>query len=89
MNETTDRIVDIHNINGDMMNLILDYIYTNEIKLNESNIYEILSASNQLQILELMLLCEDYLIEKLNSENILGIKEFASFFCKFLFNRIS
>lgn len=86
MNETTEHIVDIHDINSEIMNLILDYIYTNEIKLNENNIYDILSASNRLQVLELVSLCENYLYEKLNSENILGIKEFASFFCKLKFN---
>ncbi|CAF1062909.1 unnamed protein product [Rotaria sordida] len=83
MNETTDHIVDIHDINGDIMNLIIDYIYTREIKLNENNIYDILPATNQLQVLELFSLCENYLYEKLNSENVLGIREFASFFyCK-------
>ncbi|CAF4350667.1 unnamed protein product, partial [Rotaria sp. Silwood2] len=83
MNETTDHIVDIHDINGDIMNLIIDYVYTREIKLNENNIYEILPAANQLQVLELFFLCEKYLYEKLNPENVLGIREFASFFyCK-------
>jgi hypothetical protein len=82
MNETTDRIVDIHDINGDIMSLIIDYAYTREIKLNENNIYEILSAVNQLQVLELFSLCENYLYEKLNPSNVLGIREFASFFCK-------
>ncbi|CAF4315818.1 unnamed protein product [Rotaria sp. Silwood2] len=83
MNETTDHIVDIHDINGDIMNLIIDYVYTREIKLNENNIYEILPAANQLQVLELFFLCENYLYEKLNPENVLGIREFASFFyCK-------
>ncbi len=82
MNETTDRIVDIHDINSEIMNLIIDYAYTCEIKLNENNIYEILQAANQLQVLELVSLCENYLYEKLNPENVLGIREFASFFCK-------
>jgi hypothetical protein len=82
MNETTDRIVDIHDINGDIMNLIIDYAYTREIKFNENNIYEILPAANQLQVLELFTLCENYLYEKLHPENVLGIREFAAFFCK-------
>ena len=84
MNETTDHIVDIHNINGDIMNLIIDYIYTRDIKLNETNIYEVLPATNQLQVLELLSQCENYLCEKLNPENVLGIREFASFFCKLI-----
>jgi len=82
MNETTDHIVDIHDVNGDIMNMIIDYAYTYEIKLNENNVYEILSAANQLQVLELVSLCENYLYEKLNPDNVLGIREFASFFCK-------
>jgi hypothetical protein len=82
MNETNDRIVDIHDIHGDIMNLILDYTYTREIKLTEENIYDILPAANQLQVLELVSRCENYLYEKLNPENVLGIREFASFFCK-------
>ncbi|CAF3735659.1 unnamed protein product [Rotaria socialis] len=83
MNETTDRIVDIHDIKGDTMNLIIDFIYTHEITLNENNIYEILPATNQLQVLELFSLCENYLYQKLSPENAIGIREFASFFyCK-------
>lgn len=82
MNETTDHIVNIHDINGDIMNFIIDYIYTREIKLNENNIYDILAAANQLQVLELFSLCEQYLYEKLSPENVLGIRDFASFFCK-------
>ncbi|CAF1030044.1 unnamed protein product [Adineta steineri] len=88
MNETTDQIVDIHDINGDIMDLIIDYVYTHEIKLNENNIFEILLAANQLQVLELFSLCENYLHDKLNPENILGIREFASFFfCKKLYEQ--
>lgn len=82
MNETNDRIVDIHDIPGPTINAILDYIYTREIKLNEENIYQILPAANQLQVLELVSLCEQFLIEKLNPENVIGIREFASFYCK-------
>jgi hypothetical protein len=82
MNETTDRIVDIHDINGDIMNLIIDYAYTREIKLNENNVYEILPAANQLQVLGLFSFCEKFLYEKLNPENVIGIREFASFFCE-------
>lgn len=84
MNETTDPIVDIHDIKGDIMSLIIDFIYTRDIRLNENNIYEILPAANQLQVLDLFSLCENYLCEKLCPENILGIREFALFFCKFV-----
>lgn len=82
MNETTDRIVDIHDINGDTLNMIIDYAYRREIKLNESNIYELLPAANQLQVLELIALCENYLVERLSPENVLGIRDLASFFCR-------
>lgn len=84
MNETNDRIVDIHDIPGQTMNAILDYIYTHEIQLNEENIYQILPAANQLQVLELVSLCEKFLYEKLNPENVLGIREFASFYCELI-----
>jgi hypothetical protein len=88
MNETNDRIVDIHDIHGEIMNLILDYAYTREIKFTEENIYEILPAANQLQVLELFSRCENYLYEKLNPENVLGIREFASFFCKLIWMKM-
>lgn len=82
MNETNDRIVDIHDIPGSTMSAILDYAYSREIKLNEENIYQILPAANQLQVLDLFSLCEHFLYEKFNAENVLGIREFASFYCK-------
>lgn len=82
MNETNDRTVDIHGVQGDIMELILDYIYTNELKLDESNILRVLPAANQLQVLGLFSTCEDYLNERLSPENVLGIREFAAFFCE-------
>lgn len=83
MNETNDRIVDIHDIQGETMSWILDYVYTREIKLTEENIYDILPAANQLQVLELFELCENYLYKRLQTENVLGIREFAMFFCEY------
>ena len=85
MNETTDRIVDIHDIHGDVMQFILDFAYTRDMKLNDNNIFEVLQAANQLQVLDLISLGENYLYEKLTPENILGIREFAAYFCKFIF----
>ena len=83
MNETTDQIIDIHDVQGEILSFIIDYAYRREIKLTENNIYEILPAANQLQVLDLIDLCECFLIEKLNPENVLGIRELASYFCLF------
>lgn len=83
MNETNDRIVDIHDIQGETMSLIIDYIYTKEIQLTDENIYDVLPAANQLQVLDLFEYCENYLYEKLQVDNVLGIREFALFFCEF------
>lgn len=85
MNETNDRIVDIHDIQGETMGLIIDYIYTKEIQLTDENIYDVLPAANQLQVLDLFECCENYLYEKLQVDNVLGIREFALFFCEFWF----
>jgi hypothetical protein len=82
MNETTDRIVDIHDIHSDMMSLIIDYAYTRDVPLNENNIYELLPVANQLQVLDLIELCEKYFDGRLTPENVLGIREFARFFCR-------
>ncbi|CAF1403894.1 unnamed protein product [Adineta ricciae] len=87
MNETTDRVVDIHDIHGDAMQSILDFAYTRDMKLNDNNIFEVLQAANQLQVLDLISLGENYLYEKLTPENILGIREFAAyFFCRRLYD---
>jgi len=85
MNETNDRIVDIHDIQGETMGLIIDYIYTKEIQLTDENIYDVLPAANQLQVLDLVECSENYLYEKLQVDNVLGIREFALFFCEFWF----
>ena len=83
MNETTDRIVDIHDVKGEILHVVIDFAYTRDIRVDEKNIYELLPAANQLQVLELISLCEKYLYGKLHAENVLGIRDFASFFCTY------
>jgi hypothetical protein len=82
MNETNDRTVHLHNINGETLATIIDYAYSKRIDLTDDNIFDILAAANQFEYLELINTCEHFLIEKLTSTNVLGIRDFASFFCK-------
>ena len=57
---------------------ILLYMYSGKVKLTIENVEELLYASSFLMMHALRKFCEDFLIEQLNTNNCLGIREIAS-----------
>lgn len=60
--------------------MILDYLYTSEIELDEDNIQNILQAADLLLLGELKQACCEYLLKCITAHNCLGILDFASRF---------
>lgn len=82
MNETTDETVEIRQITGETLNLIIDFVYENQIELDETNIFEVLRAADQLQVLDLIDLCERFLMAKISFVNVLSFRRVANFYCR-------
>ncbi|XP_062621476.1 gigaxonin-like [Saccostrea cucullata] len=67
-------------ITVDTFEIILDYLYTSEIVLDEENIQNILQAADLLLLTDLKQACCEYLLKCITSQNCLGIWDFASRF---------
>jgi hypothetical protein len=78
-NEFINEIT-IENIDCDCscINGIIDYFYTGEIAVNESNVQGLLAAAQILQVDDVVSVCCIYLEHNMNVNNCIGIEEFAT-----------
>ncbi|XP_023932776.1 gigaxonin-like [Lingula anatina] len=72
--------VDINEMDPEIFEQILDYIYTSVIMMDEENIQDILQAADILLMADLKDLCCDYLEQCISVQNVLGVQEFAERF---------
>lgn len=56
---------------------VVDFMYTGEVTLTQSNLADIYTAADMLRIDELQSLCHDYLLNQLCSSNCIGIWRYA------------
>ncbi|XP_055856223.1 kelch-like protein 28 [Episyrphus balteatus] len=69
--------VKIHEVMGDILKLILVFIYTGTIDLQTDTVEDILRAANFFQIKALIKECYNFMGEEMDSSNCLGIALFA------------
>uniref|UniRef100_A0AAZ1XVV0 BACK domain-containing protein n=1 Tax=Oreochromis aureus TaxID=47969 RepID=A0AAZ1XVV0_OREAU len=60
-----------------MMALIIDFAYTGSVSITEKNAVELLMAADQLNVMDIVKLCCDFLGEQLCPENCVGIWQFT------------
>ncbi|KAG0729330.1 Gigaxonin [Chionoecetes opilio] len=69
--------------------LILDFIYTGKVNINNDNIEEILKTSDLLLMTDLKELCMQFLLGRIDVDNCLGVLQFAQqFSCPRLVQRV-
>lgn len=69
-------------ISGYILELLLDYAYTDVCNVNSLNVEQFLPVADQYELLGVVQLCCQYLLEELEPENCLGIFKFARhYFC--------
>ena len=76
----------INDIDSQALMVLIDYIYTGQIDLNEANIYQIMSAANMLQLDKITRVGCNYLIKHLNISNCISTYRFSD---KYLFNQLN
>ena len=54
MRESTQSKVELHGMEGDAVQLLIDFVYTHEISLSTANIFCVLCAANQLSFLQVI-----------------------------------
>lgn len=77
--ERTDVSLDI---SSNVLQLLLDYVYTGRCDVTHSNVQWLLPAADIYEILGVVELCCRYLLHEMRPENCLGIYNFSShYFC--------
>ncbi|XP_050089118.1 actin-binding protein IPP [Anopheles aquasalis] len=77
LSEGKQRSVTLHSIRADILELLIGFIYTGQIEIEQSNVQELLAAADMLQVPEVVDGCCEYLCRELHSTNALGILRFA------------
>lgn len=72
------KVFDIPGISPEMMQLIIDYAYTNCLTINEANVQELLQAADQLNAHEVVHACCMFLEGLMRPENCIGIWKYAT-----------
>lgn len=71
---STNELIKVHNdISGEVLSMLVSYIYSGEIVLNLENTYEILHAANFFSLKELIEDCVNFLIDNMDEYNFLDI----------------
>ncbi|KAG8544922.1 hypothetical protein GDO81_021625 [Engystomops pustulosus] len=80
LRESSDKVVDLHDISALVMGLVLDFMYDGMISIQEDNVEDILQASDLLHICSLRDECVRFLDGQLDPSNCVGIMKFADMF---------
>lgn len=75
--DQNDQEIRITGINPDSMAAIIDYAYTRHVKLDWTNIEELLPAADRFLVSGLMRPCCEFLKKGINPQNCIGIRNFA------------
>ncbi|CAG0879760.1 unnamed protein product [Darwinula stevensoni] len=75
--ESRQTEVTIHDVDEQAMDLLVDFCYTSQVVVEESNVQTLLPAACLLQLTEIQDVCCEFLKRQLDPSNCLGIRAFA------------
>eukprot|EP00102_Acyrthosiphon_pisum_P008827 XP_003246059.3 PREDICTED: kelch-like protein 2 [Acyrthosiphon pisum] len=73
-------VVNLRELDCNILQLLVDYIYTGEIMVTVQNVLDLLPSAVLLQLDYVKDVCVEFLEQKLNTANCLAIREFADFY---------
>ena len=64
MKESNQEVIELkdESISPDALKIVMDSIYTGDLRVNEENVFEVLAAADHLQVLSVVKLCCDFLL---------------------------
>ncbi|EDW39735.1 GL15763 [Drosophila persimilis] len=75
--ESRQARITLQSVDARALELLINYVYTSTVEVNEDNVQVLLTAANLLQLTDVRDACCDYLQTQLDASNCLGIREFA------------
>ncbi|KAK6176720.1 hypothetical protein SNE40_014964 [Patella caerulea] len=77
MSEKDKFMIELHEISASVMEVLLDFVYTETVDVSVENVQELLPAACLLQLTGVKQACCSFLEKQLDSSNCLGIKIFS------------
>ncbi|XP_042291547.1 kelch-like protein 7 isoform X1 [Thunnus maccoyii] len=77
MMESISHEVELRSVEPEIIELLIDFIYTARISVNSSNVQSLLDAANQYQIEPVKKMCVEFLKGQIDATNCLGISALA------------
>ncbi|KAJ9589788.1 hypothetical protein L9F63_027953, partial [Diploptera punctata] len=75
--EVQKDTIELHAIPPQILNTLIDFIYTGEININQDNVQELMIAADMLELNEVVVGCTEFLKYELHATNAIGIFRFA------------
>jgi len=88
LSEQNQSVISISGVDARSMKLVLDYIYTGCVELNSDTVQNLLSSANLFQLAGLRDGCADYMEQKIEIDNCIGIHFFAQVCCTLSHSRV-
>ncbi|GCB78761.1 kelch-like protein 40b [Scyliorhinus torazame] len=73
LEESKKREITLEDVEPEMVEVLLTYIYSSEVQLNDNNVQDIFTAANMFQIPSIFTVCISYLQKRLGLSNCLAI----------------
>nr|XP_026693061.1 kelch-like protein 12 isoform X4 [Ciona intestinalis] len=80
MKEKYKDVVDVHGVDAESVEKLVDFMYTGKININTNNVCDLLAVSDFLQILSVRKLCIEYLFTTITQQNCFTIQALANCF---------
>ena len=74
--------IELSGIRESIVRLLVEFMYSGEIKITNSNILELMHAAEMLQIEVVAQFCSNYLLKHISPNNCNSILEFGKLFAK-------
>ncbi|XP_060752881.1 kelch-like protein 7 [Tachysurus vachellii] len=77
MMEATNHEVELRGAEPEIIELLVEFVYTARISVNSNNVQSLLNAANQYQVEPVKKMCVDFLKDQVDATNCLGISALA------------
>lgn len=77
MRERSKRVINLAGVDCAVLATLVNYVYTAQVSITESNVQSLLEAADLLQFVSVKQACEQFLIRLLDVDNCLGMHAFA------------
>nr|VZI35006.1 unnamed protein product [Spirometra erinaceieuropaei] len=77
MAESAQLEVELKSVSPDVMEALLDFMYTGQVRVSMENVQDLLPAASLVQMEGVKTVCSSFLFGEVDASNVLGIRRFA------------